>query len=302
MTWLLPLDFGLTSGLIYLCPVLALAISFRLFNFPDITVEGSVPLGAAIFASAQIAGFSLSLCILLSISGGMLAGAFTAAIHLKLKLNKFLSGILVVAVLYSLSIRIMGGANIGLIREQTIFDSVTFLNDLSWPSKLGSNILLLFSAVGLIAILSLWLRSNSGLKVRSGCLNPEHSERIGISPTLSLIIGLSVCNGLAALGGTIVAMSNSFADIGLGQGVLILCLASMTIGEKLVPKSNLKIHFFVLLSALVGSIVYQVIISYCLRFGVSPVDLKLVTALSVIIVLALGLLNNKSSLIEEFNE
>ena len=124
MNWLTPLDIGLAMGLVFAWPVLALALGLRLLSFPDLTVEGSFPLGAAVFAALLRAGAPMSLAAVAAVAAGMTAGALTGFLHARFKVNKFLAGIIVVAISYSLSLRIMDGPNVGLLRFRSIFDVV----------------------------------------------------------------------------------------------------------------------------------------------------------------------------------
>jgi len=286
MTWLAPLDIGLLMGLLMAWAVISFALSFNLLDFPDLTPEGSLPLGAILFAALIKTGMPLWLAIAGAMLAGATAGALTAFIHTRFRLNKFLAGILVAAISYSICLRILGTSNIGLLNSPSIFDYVAHIDDASWGWHFGTISLLSgFLIVGVSSVL--WgVQTRTGLKIRVAGSNPVYAKSIGINVPLSLIIGLGLNNAMAAFAGALLAMHQGFADVSMGQGVLILVLASMTLGEHLVPERRLSFHAFVVISAVSGSILYQTLIAYAVRFGLNPVDLKLVTALLVLAVIA----------------
>lgn len=287
MTWLAPLDIGIVMGLLMAWAVISLALSFNLLDFPDLTPEGSLPLGAILFAALIKTGTSLWLAIIAAMVAGAAAGALTAFIHIRFRLNKFLAGILVVAISYSICLRTLGTSNIGLLNSPSLFDYVVQADGVAWGLHIGTAGLL---GVLLVAgaCLVLWgVQTRRGLRVRVAGSNPIYAKSIGINVPASLILGLSANNAMAALAGALLAMHQGFADVGMGQGILILALASMALGEHLVPERRLPFHVFVVISAAFGSILYQVLIAYAVRLGLDPVDLKLATALLVLAVIAL---------------
>jgi len=293
VNWLVPLDIGLVMGLLFAWAVIALALGFRLLNFPDLTVEGSVPLGAALFAAFSRAGLPLTGSILAAIVGGMLAGSLTGFLHVRFRMNKFLAGIIVIAMAYSISLRIMDASNIGLLNQSTVFDLVKPLDGVGTGVFHSGTILILlvFLAIGSVAILA-GLSSRRGLRLRVAGSNPEYAHSLGISVPRNIVAGLAITNGLAAFSGVLLAMHQGFSDVGMGQGVLILALAAMTIGERLLPEKRFPFHVFVLVSAILGSIAYQVLVAYAVRAGLAPSDLKLATAVLVLLVVALRISRN----------
>jgi len=287
MNWLVPLDIGLSMGLIFAWAVLALALAFRLLSFPDLTVEGSLPLGAAVYAAILKSDGSLSTAVVTAIIAGAIAGGLTAFLHVRFSLNKFLAGIIVVAITYSLSLRIMGASNIGLLQSASLFDFVTPLDRATGEIFHAGTIL--FLAVSLVigaTLLVSALSSRRGMRLRVAGSNPEYARSLGISVPWNLIFGLALTNGLAAFSGVLLAMHQGFADVGMGLGVLILALAAMTIGERLISEKKVPFHIFVVLAAIFGSILYQVLVAYAVRMGLAPTDLKLVTAVLVLLVVA----------------
>lgn len=293
MNWLVPLDIGLVMGLLLAWAVLALTLGFRLLDFPDLTVEGSLPLGAAVFAVLHKGGMPMPLSIVCALLAGAAAGALTGFLYVRFKLNKFLAGIIVIAIAYSLSLRIMGASNIGLLQSTSVFDLVDSLNQgIPGHLHLGTILLLAgFIAVGGIALL--WaLATRRGVRLRVAGSNPEYAKSLGINVPLNMILGLAITNALAAFSGLLLTMHQGFADISMGQGVLILALAAMTIGERLLPEKHLPFHVFVFLAAIVGSVAYQVLVAYAVRAGLAPTDLKLATAIMVLAVVALRVSRN----------
>lgn len=293
MNWLVPIDIGLTMGLILAWAVIALALAFRLLHFPDLTIEGSLPLGAAVFAALYKHDVALPLAVLGAFVAGALVGGLTALLHVRFKLNKFLAGILVVAISYSLSLRLMGASNIGLLQLHSIFDSLE-----QWDKKFNSDFhfatvtfLAALVAIGAAVVLKA-SSSLNGMRLRVAGSNPEYARSLGINVLGKLVIGLAVTNGLAAVSGVLLAMKQGFADVGMGQGILILALAAMTIGERLLPHRKLSIQSFVLVAAILGSVLYQILVSYAVRAGLAPTDLKLATAILVLFVIALRFSRN----------
>jgi len=293
MNWLVPIDIGLTMGLILAWAVIALALAFRLLHFPDLTIEGSLPLGAAVFAALYKAQLPWPLALVAAFAAGAVAGSLTALLHVKFKLNKFLAGILVVAISYSLSLRLMGASNIGLLQLRSIFDSLE-----RWDTGFSRELHpATIAFLGLLVAAGSWLiyRALStlyGMRLRVAGSNPEYARSLGINPLQKLVVGLAMTNGLAALSGVLLAMKQGFADVGMGQGILILALAAMTLGERLLPQRHLPVMAFVLVAAVLGSVLYQVLVSYAVRAGLAPTDLKLATAILVLIVVALRLSRN----------
>lgn len=300
MNLLVPLDIGLVMGLLLAWAVLALALAFRLLDFPDLTVEGSLPLGAAIFAALYKAGCSMPTSIACALCGGAAAGALTAILYVRFRLNKFLAAIIVIAIAYSLSLRIMGASNIGLLQLPSLFDAAEPMNRAVLPGVLHVGTLLLLALLVLLvgmAVLFL-LRTRRGIRLRVAGCNPEYARALGINVPLNIICGLAITNALAALSGVLLSMHQGFVDISMGQGVLILALAAMTIGERLLPEKTLPFHVFVFLSAILGSIAYQVVVAYAVRAGLAATDLKLATAVLVLGVVALRVSRNGELLAE----
>jgi putative ABC transport system permease protein len=286
------IDTGLWMGLMLTGVVASLAISFRLLNFPDLTIDGSFALGAAISVTMVKNGFDPSIAVLISIAAGGVAGVITAVLHTKLKVNKFLAGIIVVTGLYSVLIRIMGGGNISLGQRATFFDWAAKYDNINSFSY-GTDIFLIVIVGAVFIVAFVFLNSGFGLKLRASCLNADLARSVGLSTSFFLIIGLFFTNMLAALSGALFSLKSSYADIGYTQGMLIVALASLTIGEKLVPNTKFKKLTYILLASLAGSIGYQIIWAIALRFNLEPTDLNLITA-AIVVVLFFWKRNNKN--------
>lgn len=298
MDWLVPLDIGIISGLIYAWVVLALAAAFRLLNFPDLTVEGSLPLGAAVYAVTLKAGWPVYAGVAGALCVGSLAGLCTAALHVRFGVNKFLAGIIVIAISYTGCLRIMGASNIGLLQFESMFAWVhPFDEQFGGPFHLGTlGVLLLLVVLGAVALI-VGFTSKKGLRTRVAGVNPDYARSLGISVPVHVIAGLAITNALAALTGVLLADRQGFADVSMGQGILILALAAMAIGERVVPSRSVSFPVYVVLAAIAGSVFYQLVVAYAVRAGVPATDLKLLTAVLVLLVVARGMSKGKSDLL-----
>lgn len=282
MNWITPLQTGLEMGLIMFFAVLGLAIAFRLLNFPDLTIEGSFLLGAVGFAVMRRSGFDIWAAILAAQMLGAFAGVVTGSLQARFHINKFLAAVIVVSICYSVALRLMGTSNIGLLSSAAMFDQLD-----SWGEPFGlyfGKILFLIGTAcaiggGIVLVLS----SRAGLRWRVAGCNPTYARTLGIGVVASTMIGLGVTNALAALSGALLAVHQGFADVGLGQGVLIFALASMSLGDRLLSEQRLSVPIFVVVSSMVGSVVYQYLIALAVSAGLNPVDLKLITAVLVLI-------------------
>lgn len=283
MNWIDPLLIGLHAGLTLAGVAIALGISFRLLEFPDLTPEGSVTIGAAAFAvSTAVVHLPPIFAFIAAVLAGSAAGALTAALHVKLHLNKFLAGILVIGICYSLTIRLMGGSNIGLLQE---------LGAAPTPGESAYSeiraLAMLACEVAVIAlVITAALASRPGLRLRVAGANPDFATSLGIAVGPNLIMGLAASNGLAALSGAMLASLQGFADVGLGQGMLIIALASIGIGARIITDKRLPLHASVVLGAAMGSVIYQILTAYAVRIGFPASDLRLFTALLVLVMVA----------------
>jgi putative ABC transport system permease protein len=278
----------LIEGLIYGIVTIAVYLTFRILNFADMTVDGSLPLGAAVMTVTLVAHLPPALCMLLAFAAGAAAGLATALIHTKLKIPDLLAGILVMTMLRSVSLRVMGNrANIPLLRVPTIFSQVgDWTQKLCGDPNLGVVIFCLLAAVVIKYLVDLFFHTDFGLAM--ACLggNPQMIISQGMNPDNIKIIGISLSNGLVGVAGGLAAMYQGFADVSFGQGTIVAGLASLMIGEFLIHSNKVGLQT---LRALLGSILYRALMylarNYGYYIGMTPNDLNFVTGVLIIICL-----------------
>lgn len=289
---------SLTIGLILSLLAFGVLITFRLFRFPDITAEGSITFGASIAAILIVSGMPPILATAAAFLGGMLAGITTGMIHTRFKINGLLSGILVTTALYSINLHVMGRSNIPLMFETTlvtqtenigrkIIDNTDSLVLLGWNVAIKdlTNLILFFLLICIIGFLIyLFFRTDLGTSMRASGDNADMIRALGVNEGNMIIIGLALSNGLIALAGALLAQYQGFADVQMGIGMLVWGLASVIIGEALVGSIQLG---YKLIGAVMGSLLFRLLVAVALRWGLNPNDLKLITALFVFIALIL---------------
>ncbi|MGI6609914.1 MAG: ABC transporter permease [Limnochordia bacterium] len=272
---------SIEQGLAYAIMALGVFITYRVLQVADLTVDGTFPLGAAVAASLITAGVSPFLACLAALFAGMLGGALTGVLHTKLKIAGLLAGILTMTGLYSVNLRIMGRANIPLLRQATVF---TLLEELLPGVPYLALLLLLFLAVGIKLLLDGFLSTDIGLAMRATGDSPEMIRSLGVDTQAMTIVGLSLANGLVALSGALVAQYQGFADVGMGIGTVVVGLASVIIGTGVIRSHSI---FRATFGVLMGAIIYRLAIFFALRMGLEPTDLRIMTAVLVIAALAL---------------
>jgi putative ABC transport system permease protein len=278
-----------TIGCILSLLALGVFISFRIFAFPDITADGSVTLGASVAATLLVRGVSPPLASLAGFFAGMLAGACTGTLHTRFKINPLLSGILVMTALYSINLHIMGKSNVPLLSVTTIatqsehigmklmrgatsFDLAGWDVSVRDASVLGAIVL----AVGLTGTLLYWFfRTNLGMAMRATGDNVQMIRALGVNDANMIVFGVAISNGLVGLSGALLAQYQGFADVGMGIGMVVWGLASVIIGEALVGTNQLGLT---IIGAVIGSVLFRLLVAVALRWGLSPNDLKLITA------------------------
>ena len=280
----------LVEGLLYGIVALGVFITFRMLNFPDLSVDGTFPLGAAIMAIAVTNGVPLPLALLGAFAGGLVAGAVTATIHNKLKVPHLLSGILTMTMLWSINIRVLAGrANLPLLRQRTILSAVTEAFDplLAEPWS----VLLFFVCVSLTikSLLDLFFHTDLGLTLEAIGDNQQMVVSQGVNPERLKVIGVSLSNAIVATGGAFAAQFQGFADVNMGQGIVIAGLASVMIGEFLLRSNRIGV---LTLRVLLGSIVFRGIMFLGRYYGyyinLTPNDLRLITGLLVVAALVVS--------------
>lgn len=287
-----------TIGLILALLALGIFISFRIFSFADLTAEGSITLGAAIAASLIVNGTNPVVATVIAFMGGFLAGTLTGIIHTKFNINGLLSGILVMTALYSINLHVMGRSNVPMMSETTIITYFESFEKTITPNTdkiqiLGATLaekdvyvmLFLFLIVVVIGlILYLFLKSHLGTAMRATGNNPQMIRALGVNTQTMIILGLAISNGLIALSGAMLAQFQGFADVQMGIGMLVWGLASVIIGEALISDKSLG---FLITGAVMGSVIFRLLVAVALRWGMNPNDLKLITAVFVFIALVL---------------
>lgn len=278
----------ISQGLLWSLLALGVYITFRVLDIADLTVEGSFPLGASVAVTLLVKDVNPVTAILAAALAGGVAGVVTGLLHTKLRIPALLAGILTMIALYSVNLRIMGKANISLLGKETAFTLV--------ESALGvaySQAVLLVGLIScvLFSVLMYWFFGTEiGAAVRATGFNPQMIRAQGVDTNIMLLIGLFFSNALVAVAGSLVAQSNGFADVGMGVGTIVIGLASVIIGEVLFGTRSFKNS---LISVILGSIVYRLVIAIVLQMGMPPNDLKLFTAVLVAIALSLPMVKGK---------
>ena len=265
-------------GLIYGLVALGVFLSFRVLNFPDLTVDGSFPLGAAVVATAITHGMDPWLATALAVVAGAVAGLATAILNVRFRILHLLASILTMIALYSVNLRIMGRPNIALLDETTV---LTPFEALPLPLLYARPLLLLLVVAVAAALLVRFLLSEVGLAMRATGVNPRMAEAQGIAVGAVTCLGMALSNGLVALAGALFAQANGFADVTLGTGTIVVGLAAVIVGETLLPRPTVVMA---VLGCVVGSVLYRLIVALALEadfLGLEASDLNLVTALLV---------------------
>ncbi|MFI3257958.1 MAG: ABC transporter permease [Spirochaetales bacterium] len=283
MGFLLAIEGAASQGVLWGIMTLGVFITFRILNFPDLTVDGSFALGGAVSAVLLTASVDpiISLCIAFVI--GTLSGVITALLHTKLKIPGILAGILTMIGLYSINIRIMGKANIPLLGVTTLMNNAQSF--FGFDKTMSSLFIGIVASLIIIALLYLFFGTEIGSALRATGDNEKMARAQGINTDSMKLAGLALSNGLVALSGGLVAQSQGYADVGMGTGTIVIGLASIIIGEVLFGKRFA--FWYILLSLIFGSIIYRIIIAVVLQLGLKSTDLKLLTAAIVAFALAI---------------
>jgi len=296
--------FGaVATGISFSFVAIGVYISFRILDYPDLTIDGSFPLGASISASLIVAGVGSYLTLPVAVLCGALAGVVTGLIATRLKINSLLASILTATAMISINLRIMGRSNIPLMDRDTIFTpfAAPFRSLMFWIggeplARLSKNLLIILMIGGLLLVVKLffdwYMHSEVGLAMRATGDNPQMIRSLGTNTDSMYILGLAISNGLVALSGAVFAQYQGFADVNMGIGLIIAGLAAVILGETIFrPKSIARATTAVI----VGMIVYRIAIAAALSvaiplpdggaFRIDPQDVKLATALLVLFAL-----------------
>ncbi len=279
---------AISLGLLWAVMTLGVYITYRILDIADLTVEGSITLGAATAATLIQMGCDPYIATVIALVSGMLAGLVTGLLHTRLKIPALLSGILTMIALYSINLMIMGKANISLLRMDTVY--TFFMKTLSMPKTYAVMTVGLLTVSALIFLLYWFFGTELGSAIRATGNNQHMVRAQGINTKAMIIIGLVISNGLVALGGALIAQQQSFADIQMGTGSIVIGLASVIIGEVLFSKKN---FMHALISLALGAILYRIIIALVLKAGMPTNNLKLFTAATVAIALSLPMMKEK---------
>ena len=268
---------SLELGLFYSLAIFGVFITFRILSFPDLTVDGSFVTGAAIAALALKSGQPALVALVLGFIAGFAAGALTAWLHIKVGIGKILSGIVSLSMLYTINLRLMGRPNLSLLNQENILAWLkTPINDLL--------VILYLTIIVLVAkfFVDWFLKTEIGMFIRGTGDSEATVRSFGRSPNVAKFIGLSLSNAFVGLSGAFVGQYQGFVDINMGIGLIILGIAGYMVGEALMGRDTIG---YLSAAVVIGSIVYQLIISISLRLGLPATDLKFITALIVVVAL-----------------
>ena len=287
---------ALEIGLIFSLVALGVLISFRILVFPDLTVDGSFPLGGAVAATMIAAGYNPFLATFVALLAGALAGFITAWLNVRLKIMDLLASILMMIALYSINLRVMGKPNVPLISEPTIF---TILQPGSIPDYVARPLILLVVVTGAKLLLDWFFSSEIGLAMRATGANARMARAQGIATGRATLAGMALANALVALAGALFAQTQGGSDISMGIGTIVIGLAAVIIGENILPARRLV---WTTLAVILGAILYRFFIALALNsdfIGLKAQDLNLVTAVLVMLALVLPMGKRKLKLLRK---
>jgi putative ABC transport system permease protein len=287
-----------TIGLILALLALGVFVSFRIFAFPDITADGSLTLGASVAAALIARGHSPWAATAAALFAGALAGGITGGLHTRFQINGLLAGILVATALYSVNLYVMGKSNVSLLDARTVSsDLVDLAGKVSGrqgsfqvlgrelPLRDAVNLAATLALVALVgALMYLFFRTSLGTAMRATGDNPRMIRALGVDVGRMITVGLMISNALVALSGALLAQYQEFADVQMGIGMIVTGLASVILGQALVGSSGLGLS---LCGAVMGSLLFRLMVALALRWGLHPNDLKLITAAFVFVALVL---------------
>ena len=264
---------ALEQGLLFSLVAMGVYITYKILDFPDLSVDGTFPLGASISAAMLVRGINPWVTILVATLGGACAGAITGFLHVKLKISNLMSGILVMMGLYSINLRIMGKSNIPLFNTNHIFKN----------PAINSIFIILAIVILVKVVLDLFLKSKTGFLLVAVGDNEQVVSSLGVNKNIVKVLGLSISNALVALSGALTAQNQGFSDITMGTGIVVMGLAAVIIGTSIFGKlSMIKVTTL----SVFGAIIYKLVVAIALWMKLNPNDLKILTAILVAIALA----------------
>ena len=271
-------------GLLYGFVALGVFLSFRVLDFPDLTVDGSFPLGAAVAAVCLISGWQPWLATALACAAGALAGFATAFVSVRFNILHLLASILTMIALFSINLRIMGRPNIAVLNQETV---LTPFLDLGYPGHIVRPAFLFVLVAAAAVLLTAFLKTNRGLAMRATGANPKMARAQGVRVGANIIAGVALSNAMVAMAGALFAQTNGFADVTAGLGTIVVGLAAVIVGETLMPRRGL---FLAIVGCVLGSVLYRLAVQFALDLdvlGLTASDLNLATALLVLFTLIL---------------
>lgn len=266
----------LEEGLVYAIMALGVYITYKILDFPDLSVDGTFPLGGALTAVLVLADVSPLTALLLAFVAGALAGCITGIIHVKLKVRDLLSGIIVMTALYSVNLRLAGKSNVPFFNNDTIFEN-SFINNVIPQGLSDVSVIVILAVIVLIVkvLLDLYLKTRSGYLLRAVGDNETLVTSLAKDKGTVKILGLAIANGLAALAGSVYCQQKGFFEISMGTGTIVIGLANVIIGTKLLKRFG---AIKATTAVIIGSIVYKACVSIAIFFGMEASDLKIITS------------------------
>ncbi len=271
-------------GLLYALVAFGVYLSFRVLSFPDLTVDGSFPLGAAVAATLIVSGASPYLGTLVAMAAGGLAGLATAFLNVRFRILHLLASILTMIALYSINLRIMGRPNVALINEPTVLSPFA---GLGLPAMWLNPLILVLVVLAVGGGLVWFLTSEFGLAMRATGANPRMARANGVDTGRMTYVGMALSNGMVALAGALFAQTNGFADVTIGTGTIVVGLAAVIVGEAILRR---PLVILAIVGCVAGSVLYRLAIAAALNaefIGLTASDLNLITALLVALALIL---------------
>lgn len=296
MPVILSLEGAVGQGILWGIMALGVYITFRLLDFADLTVDGSFATGGAVCAVMLVQGINPWLAVLAAAACGFLAGAVTGFFNTVCKIPPILAGILSQIGLYSINLMIMGQSNIPLLSTPTMFITLTSLMpNLGWitPQTLSVILLGIFFCGVVVALCYWFFGTELGSAIRATGNNAHMVRANGVSTNMTTMVALMLSNGLIALSGALVAQQQGYSDVKMGIGAIVMALAAIVIGETIFGRSGGFMRR--LISIVVGSIIYRMVVAVVLQLGLNPDNLKLFTALLVALALTIPVIMAKRS-------
>lgn len=275
----------LEQGLIYGILALGLLITYRILDFPDLTVDSSFPLGAAVSAVLTLNGMHPALTLLIAMLAGAVAGLITGLIHVKCKVRDLLSGIITMTALYSVNLRIAGKSNVPLYSVDTLFRNPFTKSLPDWLGNYATLIIILLIAIAAKLLLDLFLKTKAGYLLRAAGDNASVVTTLAKDQGTVKILGLMISNALVALAGAVICQQQRFFDISMGTGTMVIGLASVIIGTNLFKGLSFMKSTTM---AILGSILYKACVSLAISLGLEATDMKLITAVLFLLILVAG--------------